>query len=88
MACKSLNGHVPDYLTEMFVERSSVMNYTLRNIAGKLALPQPRTNYEKYFCSRILSYSKHSLSCFIRYKTLGCASRFISDKTLLYFCFK
>jgi hypothetical protein len=32
--------------------------------------------------SRFLSYSKHSLSCFIRYKTLGCASRFISDKTL------
>ena len=31
---------------------------------------------------RFLSYSKHSLSCFIRYKTLGCASRFISDKTL------
>ena len=25
-----------------------------------------------------------SLSCFIRHKTLGCASRFISDKTLLY----
>jgi hypothetical protein len=47
MACKSLNGHVPDNLTEMFVERSSVMNYTLRNIAGKLALPQPRTNFEK-----------------------------------------
>jgi hypothetical protein len=45
--------------------------------------------FKNYFANeltedgRFLSYSKHSLSCFIRYKTLGCASRFISDKTLL-----
>ena len=42
---KSLNGPAPDFLTEMFVDRSSVTNYTLRDTGGKL--PQPRTNYLK-----------------------------------------
>jgi hypothetical protein len=31
MVYKSLNGFVPDYLSEMFVDRSSVTNYTLRD---------------------------------------------------------
>ena len=47
MVYKSLNGFVPDYLTEMFVDRSSVTNYTLRDTSRKLALSQPRTNYLK-----------------------------------------
>ena len=44
---KSLNGLAPDYLSEMFVDRSSITNYALRDTGGKLALPQPRTNYLK-----------------------------------------
>jgi hypothetical protein len=48
MVYKSLNGFVPDYLTEIFVDRSSVTNYTLRDTRRKLALPQPRTNYLSY----------------------------------------
>jgi hypothetical protein len=49
MVYKSLNGFVPDYLSEMFVDRSSVTNYTLslRDTSKKLALSQPRTNYLK-----------------------------------------
>jgi hypothetical protein len=45
--------------------------------------------FKNYFANELIrrsvvfKFSKHSLSCFIRYKTLGCASRFISDKTLL-----
>ena len=38
---------MPDYLTEMFVDRSSVTNYTLRDTIRRLALPQPYTNYLK-----------------------------------------
>ena len=47
MVYKSLNGLAPDYLSEMFVDRSSITNYALRDTGGKLALPQPRTNYLK-----------------------------------------
>ena len=47
MVYKSLNGFVPDYLSEMFVDRSSVTNYTLRDTSRKLVLSQPRTNYLK-----------------------------------------
>ena len=45
MVYKSLNGLAPDSLSEMFVDRSSITNYALRDTGGKLALPQPRTNY-------------------------------------------
>lgn len=38
---------LPDYLTEMFVDRSNVRSYTLRDKEGKLAELQPRTNYLK-----------------------------------------
>ncbi len=31
----------------MFVDRSNVTNYTLRDTNGKLAIPQSRTNYLK-----------------------------------------
>ena len=47
MVFKSLNGLAPDYLSEMFADRSSITNYALRDTGGKLALPQPRTNYLK-----------------------------------------
>jgi hypothetical protein len=47
MVYKSVNGLVPDYLSEMFVDRSNITNYTLRDTTGKLAIPQPRTNYLK-----------------------------------------
>ena len=43
MVYKSVNGLAPDYLSEMFVDRSNVTNYTLRDTSGKLAIPQPRT---------------------------------------------
>ena len=47
MVYKSLNGLAPDYLRPMFIDRSSVTNYSLRDAEGKLAVPKPRTNYLK-----------------------------------------
>jgi hypothetical protein len=47
MVYKSVNGFAPDYLSEMFVDRSNITNYMLRDTTGKLAIPQPRTNYLK-----------------------------------------
>ncbi len=47
MVYKSVIGLAPDYLCEMFVDRSNVTNYTLRDTTGKLAISQPRTNYLK-----------------------------------------
>ena len=47
MVYKSLNGLALDHLSEMFVDRGSITNYALRDTGGKLALPQPRTNYLK-----------------------------------------
>ena len=44
---KALNGLTPDYLTQMFTERSRIAYYTLRATGDKLALPQARTNYLK-----------------------------------------
>ena len=44
MVYKALNGLTPDYLTQMFTERSRITNYTLRDTGDKLALPQARTN--------------------------------------------
>ena len=44
---KALNGLAPNYLAQMFTERGSITNYTLRGTSNKLALPQPRTNYMK-----------------------------------------
>ena len=43
MVYKLLN----DYLSSKFVDRSSVSNYSLRDTEGKLAIPQPHTNYMK-----------------------------------------
>ena len=47
MVYKCLNDLAPDYLSEMFVDRSSITNYALRDTSNKLALPLPRTNYLK-----------------------------------------
>ena len=47
MVYKSLNGLTPDNLSSKFVDRSSVSNYSLRDTEGKLAIPQPHTNYMK-----------------------------------------
>ena len=44
---KALNGLAPDYLAQMFTERSRITYYTLRDTGDKLALPQARTNYLK-----------------------------------------
>ena len=45
MVHKSLYGLAPDYLQSMFVNRSIVANYSLRDTQGKLAIPKPRTDY-------------------------------------------
>ena len=45
MVHKSLNGLAPDYLRSMFVNRSIVANYSLRDTEGKLAIPKPRPDY-------------------------------------------
>ena len=48
MVYKSFNGLTRDYLNSKFVDRSSVSNnYSLRGTKGKLAIPQPLTNYMK-----------------------------------------
>ena len=47
MVYKSLNGLTPDHLSSKFVDRSSVSSYSLRDTEGKLAIPQPHTNYTK-----------------------------------------
>ena len=47
MVYKALNGLAPNYLAQMFTERSRITNYTLRDTSDKLALPLPRTNYMK-----------------------------------------
>ena len=36
MVYKSLNGLAPDYLRHMFIDRSSITNYSLRDTEGKL----------------------------------------------------
>ena len=47
MVYKSLNGLTPAYLSSKFVDHSSVSSYSLRDTEGKLAIPQPHTNYMK-----------------------------------------
>jgi len=42
-----LNGLGPDYLKSMFTDRSDISTYTLMNCEGKLAVPLPRTNFQK-----------------------------------------
>ena len=55
MMYKTMNGHAADYLERLFTQYYS--NYNLRNSEGKLALPNPRTNYLK----RSFSYSGATL---------------------------
>ena len=47
MVYKSLHGLAPGYLNSIFTDRSSIINYTLRDTENKLAIPKPRTNYLK-----------------------------------------
>ena len=47
MVFKSLNGLTPEYLSELFVNRSDVTEYLLRDSVNKLAVPLPRTNFLK-----------------------------------------
>ena len=47
----------PDYLSSKFVDRSSVSNYSLRDTEGKLAIPQPHTNYIYIYMKNSFSYS-------------------------------
>ena len=47
MVFKSLNGLTPEYLSELFVNRSDVTEYLLKDSVNKLALPLPRTNFFK-----------------------------------------
>ena len=48
MVYKSLNGLAPDYLSCKFIPCNDINNsYDLRNSANKLAVPLPRTKYNK-----------------------------------------
>ena len=47
MVYKALNDLAPNYLAQMFTERSRIRYYTLKDASDKLALPQPRTKYMK-----------------------------------------
>ena len=44
---RSLNGLTPEYLRELFVNRSDVTKYLFRDSVNKLAVPWPRTNFMK-----------------------------------------
>ena len=44
---RSLNGLTPEYLRELYVNRSDVTEYLLRDSVNKLAVPLPRTNFLK-----------------------------------------
>ena len=48
MVYKSFNSLAPNYLSSKFIQRSDVITfYNLRDSDGKLAIPLPRTNYNK-----------------------------------------
>ena len=50
---KTLHGmSTPDYLRSRFVYRDNASAYRLRNTENKLVLPQPRTDYLKFFVQR------------------------------------
>ena len=40
MVFKSLNGFTPEYLSELFVNRSDTTEYRLRDIASKIIITQ------------------------------------------------
>ena len=44
---RSLNGLTPEYPRELYVNRSDVTEYLLRDSVNKLAVPLPRTNFLK-----------------------------------------
>ena len=45
MVFKSLNGLTPEYLIKLFVSRSDITEYLLRDSVNKLAVPLPCTNF-------------------------------------------
>ena len=45
MMFKTLNGELPDYLSNKFTFRNDTTSYRLRNSEMSLALPKPRTDY-------------------------------------------
>ena len=47
MVIKSLNVLTPEYLSELFVNRSDVTEYVLRDSVNKLVVPLPHTNFLK-----------------------------------------
>ena len=47
MVFRSLNGLTPEYLRELFVNRSDVTEYLLTDSVNKLAVPLPCTNFLK-----------------------------------------
>ena len=47
MVFRSLSGLTPEYLRELYVNRSDVTEYLLRDSVNKLAVPLPRTNFLK-----------------------------------------
>ena len=65
MVYKALNGLAPDYLAQMFAERSRITNCTLRDTGDKLALPQARTNYLKdsFSYSGAVLWNSSQMSC-------------------------
>ena len=47
MVYKSINGLALEYLSNLFTNCDSVTSNSLRDTEGKLAIPQPQTNYLK-----------------------------------------
>lgn len=47
MVYKSFNGLTPEYLSELFVNRSDLTEYMPKDSVNKLAVPMPRTNFLK-----------------------------------------
>ena len=41
MLFKTLNGHTPEYLSDVFINRSDVTDYLLRDSVNKLVVPIP-----------------------------------------------
>ena len=66
MVIKSLNGLTPEYLSELFVNRSDVTEYVLRDSVNKLVVPLPRTNFLKNsfsYSGAVLWNSLYLLTC-------------------------
>ncbi|XP_031575394.1 uncharacterized protein LOC116309010 [Actinia tenebrosa] len=82
MVYKSLHDLTPAYLSSIFIDRSNITNYSLRNTEGKLAIPRPRTNYLKNSFSYDGAVIWNSLPCELRQAStlsqfrIGCSNFF------------